>query len=49
MQNKERITISINKEIHNKLKAHCDDGCINTSKLIERLVKEHLNGKEKRR
>jgi hypothetical protein len=49
MENKERITFTIKKETHNRLKSYCDDGCVNKSRLIERLVEEYLNGKEKRR
>ena len=37
---KDKITISIDKELHNELKQHCDKNLIKLSTYIEHLLKE---------
>lgn len=42
MINKEKITISLDIEIVKKLEKISDDQCINKSKYINKILKEHL-------
>lgn len=40
------MSITIDERVFSKWKSYVDDECINASKLVEKLLKEHL---EKRR
>lgn len=43
---KEGISITLDKEIINKLNSYCDKNCVNRSKLIETLIKSYLSNKK---
>jgi len=42
MINKEKITISLDKEIIEKLEKISDEQCVNKSKFINKILKEHF-------
>ena len=43
---KKVMSVTIDQGVYSRWKSYVDEGCINASKLIERLLREHL---EKRR
>lgn len=42
MQNKEAISITIDKEKIKKLRKHCEEECKDISKVINKLVGEYI-------
>lgn len=45
---KEGISITLDKEVINKLNFYCDKNCVNRSKLVETLIKSYLSDKSKK-
>jgi hypothetical protein len=46
MEKKEKITLSIDSELWNKVKHHCIDAKLEYSSFVEQLIREKL-GKKK--
>lgn len=47
---KESKSYSIDKDVCKEFDLHCDENCSNASRIVERLIKEHLkkqNGKKR--
>jgi len=42
---KKTISVSISEEILKKFNEHCEDNSINKSKLVEKLILKHMEGK----
>ncbi len=45
---KKVLSVTIDEKILEEWKEYTEEECINTSKLIERFLKEHLKRREKR-